>query len=332
MTAAAPPPQPAEPALDAALRTEIERQDVKHGRFSASTPLGYSRLAIACLEDEVTEVRDAWREERKSPHWNHTLEELLQVAAVAMRAYRDLSATTLPAERGDMQAVPVVTGAGTPEATPSVADALKASLRRPPLTDDLPETAITAADAFKSVYGQLMSIGGRLSDQQMADLRELDGMLAMAEHVMRGTPVGEGAHSTICGMILNAYASGRAAALPHLDTPASTLRDPAITDEAVDAAARFVHLAGGCSARCQHVPKRGSHVWNRAQQALDAALPYLDTPASERERILGIIDNPAMWPDPMGLWNTDQANAARTMKRHLRKLIIADVLDAGSPR
>ena len=72
------------------LAAEIDRQDRKHGGFSAMTALGRSRLAIACLEDEVQEVKGAWRQERRIDGWPHTEEELLQVAAVAMRALRDL--------------------------------------------------------------------------------------------------------------------------------------------------------------------------------------------------------------------------------------------------
>jgi NTP pyrophosphatase (non-canonical NTP hydrolase) len=70
------------------LADEIARQDHKHGLFAADTDYGKLRLAIACLEDEVVEARDAWREERRHSHWRHTREELLQVAAVAIRAVR----------------------------------------------------------------------------------------------------------------------------------------------------------------------------------------------------------------------------------------------------
>jgi hypothetical protein len=70
------------------LMAEMQRQDEKHGPFEG-TLLGRSRLAIACLEDEVAEAREAWRSERKASTWDHTREELLQVAAVAMRALRD---------------------------------------------------------------------------------------------------------------------------------------------------------------------------------------------------------------------------------------------------
>lgn len=70
------------------LAKEIQKQDHRYGTFAKT--LGASRLAIACLEDETREARDAWREERKSADWQHTREELLQVAAVAMRAWRDL--------------------------------------------------------------------------------------------------------------------------------------------------------------------------------------------------------------------------------------------------
>jgi siroheme synthase (precorrin-2 oxidase/ferrochelatase) len=71
-----------------ALLAEIKRQDEKHGTFEGSV-LGRSRLAIACIEDEVEEVRLAWLAERRAPNWDKTREEVLQVAAVAIRALRD---------------------------------------------------------------------------------------------------------------------------------------------------------------------------------------------------------------------------------------------------
>lgn len=74
--------------LLAELNREIARQDRKHGPFEG-THLGRSRLALACLEDEIEEAKQAWREERKQAHWLAAHEEVLQVAAVAMRALRD---------------------------------------------------------------------------------------------------------------------------------------------------------------------------------------------------------------------------------------------------
>lgn len=71
------------------LVDEIERQDEKHGRFEGASELGRSRLALACLEDEVQEAIDAWRGERGANGWPETREEVLQVAAVAVRALRD---------------------------------------------------------------------------------------------------------------------------------------------------------------------------------------------------------------------------------------------------
>lgn len=70
------------------LIEEIERQDEKHGPYQG-TILGRSRLALATLEDEVAEAREAWREERKAHDWNATRAEVLQVAAVAIRTLRD---------------------------------------------------------------------------------------------------------------------------------------------------------------------------------------------------------------------------------------------------
>ena len=71
-----------------ALMEEIERQDKKHGPYQGTT-LGRSRLALATLEDEVTEALEAWRGERKALTWDETRAEVLQVAAVAMRTLRD---------------------------------------------------------------------------------------------------------------------------------------------------------------------------------------------------------------------------------------------------
>lgn len=70
------------------LMAEIERQDDKHGPYQG-TVLGRSRLALATLEDEIAEAVEAWRSERKALTWDHTREEVLQVAAVAIRTLRD---------------------------------------------------------------------------------------------------------------------------------------------------------------------------------------------------------------------------------------------------
>ena len=63
---------------------------------------------------------------------------------------------------------------------------------------------------FKSVYGQLMSVTG-LSLRQEAALRDLDAIMATAEHAMQGAPVGAGVHSTICALLMDAYAKGQSA-------------------------------------------------------------------------------------------------------------------------
>jgi hypothetical protein len=70
------------------LRAEITRQDGKHGPFEG-TRLGASRLALACIEDELNEAYDAWRDERQAGVFEHTRTEVLQIAAVAIRAIRD---------------------------------------------------------------------------------------------------------------------------------------------------------------------------------------------------------------------------------------------------
>jgi hypothetical protein len=73
---------------------------------------------------------------------------------------------------------------------------------------------VSGAGDFKSVYGQLMAAStllGGLSSTQEAALRDLDGVMVTAEHVLRGTPVGAGAHSTICALLMDAYAKGQTA-------------------------------------------------------------------------------------------------------------------------
>lgn len=67
------------------LATAMRFQDRRYGPFG--TDVGGVRLAVACLEDEVAEVRAAWREERRDDGWPHTCEEAAQVAAVAMRLW-----------------------------------------------------------------------------------------------------------------------------------------------------------------------------------------------------------------------------------------------------
>ena len=67
-------PEPVDQILDD-LRAEIERQDAKHGPYERQSRLGVSRLALATLEDEVAEAKEAWREERRAPDWPHTRED-----------------------------------------------------------------------------------------------------------------------------------------------------------------------------------------------------------------------------------------------------------------
>lgn len=62
---------------------------------------------------------------------------------------------------------------------------------------------------FKSIYGQLMTVTPTLSPRQEAALRDLDGLMVVAEHVLQGLPVGAGAHSTICALLMDAYTKGQ---------------------------------------------------------------------------------------------------------------------------
>lgn len=90
---------PNERELLEALLGEMHRQDFKHGPFQGSR-IGRSRLALACLEDEVREALQAWRDERQAGGWEESRLEVLQVAAVAMRALRDALTNGDQAERG----------------------------------------------------------------------------------------------------------------------------------------------------------------------------------------------------------------------------------------
>lgn len=67
---------------------EIERQDRMFGPFDSTA--GSVRLAVACLEDEVREIRDEWQKWKKRPDWYSVRAEAIQLAAVAARLARDV--------------------------------------------------------------------------------------------------------------------------------------------------------------------------------------------------------------------------------------------------
>lgn len=77
--------------LEDELRAEVARQDAAHGPFALTgrSQVATLRLALACTQDEIDEALAAWRDERRVPGMPHAREELLQVAAVAIRAVRD---------------------------------------------------------------------------------------------------------------------------------------------------------------------------------------------------------------------------------------------------
>jgi hypothetical protein len=78
------------------IDAEIVRQDTGCRGGYVATRDGL-RMAIAHLEDEVREAREAHREERHDDYWVHTSEELVQVAAIAVRALRAMCDDDLPA-------------------------------------------------------------------------------------------------------------------------------------------------------------------------------------------------------------------------------------------
>lgn len=67
----------------------VAEQEARYGPFDAS--LGQVRLGICVLDDEVQEARDAWRDERRTDGWPATSEEVMQVAAIAIRLLHDMS-------------------------------------------------------------------------------------------------------------------------------------------------------------------------------------------------------------------------------------------------
>lgn len=90
----------ADVALEHLGKIELELADViagqieRYGRFDA-TDVGSVRLAIAALEDETRETRDAWRLDRRNVGkywgpWERTEDEALQVACVALRLVIDI--------------------------------------------------------------------------------------------------------------------------------------------------------------------------------------------------------------------------------------------------
>lgn len=73
--------------LLAELRREIIAQHTRFGPFENRRPS--LRLGFACLEDELCEAAEAYEDDRHDDFcglgFSHTQEELLQVAAVALR-------------------------------------------------------------------------------------------------------------------------------------------------------------------------------------------------------------------------------------------------------
>ena len=76
--------QAAEPLVMLDLAAEVNRQDEIHPAGYQATRDGV-RLGLATVEDELREALDAHRDERRVEGWSHTYEELLQLAAVAVR-------------------------------------------------------------------------------------------------------------------------------------------------------------------------------------------------------------------------------------------------------
>lgn len=94
-------------AIHQMIGAAVRYQDNKYGPFAAT--IAGVRLAIACLEDELDEVKGAWRSERSPKRgtraWAATTSEVMDVLAIAVRLLRDMGV-------GDWTSV--AAGAGTP--------------------------------------------------------------------------------------------------------------------------------------------------------------------------------------------------------------------------
>lgn len=64
------------------LVAEIKCQDGLYEGTAITQP----RLALADIEYETAQALRAWREEREAPTWDATRGEVMQIAAVALRA------------------------------------------------------------------------------------------------------------------------------------------------------------------------------------------------------------------------------------------------------
>jgi hypothetical protein len=77
----------------ASLILEIGRQDGQHPGCFPATRDGL-RLALAAAQDELDESRESWRDGRPRPgrdaDWTACRTELVQLAAVALRAARSI--------------------------------------------------------------------------------------------------------------------------------------------------------------------------------------------------------------------------------------------------
>jgi hypothetical protein len=70
----------------------VNYQDSRYGPFTRDIP--GVRLALACLEDEMDEAKQAWRSDRKpkpgTEGWAATTSEVMDIVAVGVRLLRDM--------------------------------------------------------------------------------------------------------------------------------------------------------------------------------------------------------------------------------------------------
>jgi NTP pyrophosphatase (non-canonical NTP hydrolase) len=86
-----------DPVVLAAVLDRLARHDQVFG-VNWPAERNQLRLALATIEDEHLEAYEAWRAGKRAGDWTELADELLDVAAVALRALRELADPHLRAE------------------------------------------------------------------------------------------------------------------------------------------------------------------------------------------------------------------------------------------
>lgn len=67
---------------------EVAKQDSNYGSFGTTAP--EVLLALACLDEELEEAKQQWRDWKSRPDWFGLRKEAVQIAAIALRLIRDV--------------------------------------------------------------------------------------------------------------------------------------------------------------------------------------------------------------------------------------------------